>query len=425
MDPPAEPECSEMTNIGNFPGPHRYASFLRTSTRFNAFQEKLSMLMLNDDLGRIIEEKSFNKISVRGDELVPQNILLKGIAKIGDRKAVMFVQNVGYCNYLDSRKHAFIIGELLKLATKLKIPIIGITDYGPAYGFPTIFTHANSEPMLKAKYDGQAQVPFMWLHIGNPTNLTIPSIVADFIFTAGSINGPILFNQRVSHGFFMHHLAALGFMRALFSYIPNNNLKPAILYYFPPNQQPEPTDIPERDMIPFIESMADYNAFIPLMIQHSPQLLVGFIRLEGRVVGVLSKNWIGFSLSLDHDMSIKGSQFIRYCNTFQVPLMVILEKPFSTAEMNITMNFLSDLVEPTTNMLNCFKQATTLKLTLLLSGQCDYNVSTELLGKRVLCWSHETELRPKIQTFLKATGGTLIQVTRQETLSKVMHYFSN
>src|SRR6266508_2558260 len=124
-------------------------------------------------------------------------------------------------------------------------------------------------------------------------------------------------------------------IRELLSYIPSNNLDD------PPRREPrEPGAgsedlnrfIPEEpnkpyDMGRLVRLVADGGEFFEVHAGFAKNILVGFIRLAGRSVGVVANQPMHLAGVLDIDASVKGARFVRFCDAFNVPLLVFLDVP--------------------------------------------------------------------------------------------------
>ena len=129
--------------------------------------------------------------------------------------------------------------------------------------------------------------------------------------------------------------AVLAGIRELLSYLPANNLDD------PPAREPrEPPDdgatldefIPEEpnkpyDMAGLVRKVADDGIFFEVHAGFARNILVGFIRLAGRSVGVVANQPLYLAGVLDIDASVKGARFVRFCDAFNIPLLVFEDVP--------------------------------------------------------------------------------------------------
>ncbi|HEX3295751.1 MAG TPA: carboxyl transferase domain-containing protein, partial [Nocardioides sp.] len=129
--------------------------------------------------------------------------------------------------------------------------------------------------------------------------------------------------------------AVLAGIRELLSYLPSNNLDD------PPRAEAvEPTAagadldgfIPEEpdrpyDMAGLIRNVADGGMFLEVQPAFARNILCGFIRLDGRSVAVVANQPMHLAGVLDIDASVKAARFVRFCDAFNVPLLVFEDVP--------------------------------------------------------------------------------------------------
>jgi acetyl-CoA carboxylase carboxyltransferase component len=129
---------------------------------------------------------------------------------------------------------------------------------------------------------------------------------------------------------------ALALVRQLLSYLPLNNADDPP--YLPSNDPPDRTDdeldqlVPEDaaqgyDMCEVIRRVVDDEAFLQVHQDYAPNLIVGFARLEGNVVGLVAQQPAVLAGVLDINSSDKGARFIRFCDAFNIPLVTLADTP--------------------------------------------------------------------------------------------------
>ncbi|MBI2243506.1 MAG: acyl-CoA carboxylase subunit beta [Nocardioides sp.] len=131
---------------------------------------------------------------------------------------------------------------------------------------------------------------------------------------------------------------AIEYVKALLSYLPQNNLDevPA----FDEAAEPEFTDldrsldtiIPDSpnqpyDMHEVIQAALDDQEFLEVQELFAPNIIVGFGRVEGRSVGVVANQPMQFAGTLDIDASEKAARFVRFCDAFNIPVLTFVDVP--------------------------------------------------------------------------------------------------
>ncbi len=125
-------------------------------------------------------------------------------------------------------------------------------------------------------------------------------------------------------------------VRQLLSYLPSNNLTPPP--YMVPGDDPQRLTpeleeiVPENPQRPYdvhavIECIADDGEFFEVHSEYAHNLLVGFARLDGYPVGIVANQPDHLAGVLDIDASDKGARFIRFCDSFHIPLVTLVDTP--------------------------------------------------------------------------------------------------
>ncbi|MCX5908070.1 MAG: methylmalonyl-CoA carboxyltransferase, partial [Deltaproteobacteria bacterium] len=130
--------------------------------------------------------------------------------------------------------------------------------------------------------------------------------------------------------------ACLDLIKKLLSYLPASNRQkaPAIdtgddpgrlcekLTYFVP-ADPKKT----YDMRVVIKEVLDRGEFLEVLPRYAQNMIIGFGRLAGRSVGVVANNPKAVAGAIDINAADKGSRFIRFCDAFNIPLMMFVDVP--------------------------------------------------------------------------------------------------
>ncbi len=152
------------------------------------------------------------------------------------------------------------------------------------------------------------------------------------------LGGALTHNARTG----VAHLAAedeehcLELIRALLSYLPQNNLDEA-----PRMESDDPADRQDEDLDEIVPSessgsysmheviarVVDHGQFLEIMPYWAQNLVVGFARLGGRSVGIVANEPAPGGGALDNDASVKGARFVRFCDAFNIPLIVLEDVP--------------------------------------------------------------------------------------------------
>ena len=125
-------------------------------------------------------------------------------------------------------------------------------------------------------------------------------------------------------------------IRRLLSYLPQNNVED------PP--QVEPWDDPDRrdeelqdavppeprkpyDMVDAIDRVVDQGSFFEVQEGFAQNIVIGFARLDGRSVGIVANQPRVNAGTLNVDASMKASRFVRFCDSFNIPILTFVDVP--------------------------------------------------------------------------------------------------
>jgi propionyl-CoA carboxylase beta chain len=131
---------------------------------------------------------------------------------------------------------------------------------------------------------------------------------------------------------------ALEYVKALLSYLPQNNLDEPVVYDEPADTEFSDLDrtldtlIPDSpnqpyDMHTVIEAVLDDEEFLEIQALFAPNIVVGFGRVEGRPVGVVANQPLQLAGTLDIDASEKAARFVRTCDAFNLPVLTFVDVP--------------------------------------------------------------------------------------------------
>jgi propionyl-CoA carboxylase beta chain len=140
-----------------------------------------------------------------------------------------------------------------------------------------------------------------------------------------------------------HYMAAdeedaLDYVKALLSYLPQNNLDDPPVFEIEEALEVTADDraldtlIPDSPNQPYdihvvIKAVLDDGEFLEVHPLFAPNIVVGFGRVEGRSVGVVGNQPMQFAGTLDIDASEKAARFVRTCDAFNIPVLTFVDVP--------------------------------------------------------------------------------------------------
>ncbi len=313
-----------------------------------------------EEVGELVTHRStdfgMEKQLIYGDGVVT------GYGTINSRLVYVFAQDFTVFGGALSETHAEKICKIMDLALKVGAPVIGLNDSGGARiqegvrslgGYADIFYRnvwsSGVIPQISAIMGpcagGAVYSPAM-------TDFTIMVEKTSYMFVTGPNVVKTVTNEEVSSedlgGAHTHstksgvtHLTAsndvtcLLEIKKLLSYIPQNNREttPKLPYTLGDEIReelegivPEDTHKP-YDMKSVIAGICDRESFYEIHKDYAENIIVGFARLAGRSIGVIGNQPMSLAGVLDVDSSKKAARFTRFCDSFNIPLLVLVDVP--------------------------------------------------------------------------------------------------
>jgi len=290
---------------------------------------------------------------------IPGDGVVAGTAEIGGRPVHVFAQDRYVLGGSLGEAHADRIAETIARANKGGTPVVGINDSGGARIQEGVASLDGYGRVFSANVAASGRVPQISVILGacaggavySPAlmDLTIMSDAGTMFLTgprivravtgedvdARSLGGPEVHGARTgsAHLVAADDAAALDLVRDLLSYLPSAAWAPLPTVAplapehddpgaFVPREARDPYDV--RDVI---AGIVDAGSFLELQRAWARNLVVGFARMEGSTVGVIANQPAWLAGVLDATASEKGARFVRFCDAFGIPLVVLVDVP--------------------------------------------------------------------------------------------------
>ncbi len=286
-----------------------------------------------------------------------------GHGLVNGRNVYAFAQDFTVFGGSLSEANAGKITRLMDLAMDSGAPIVGLCDSGGARiqegvtslgGYAEIFLRntlaSGVIPQISAimgpSAGGAVYSPALtdFIFMVNKTShmfITGPKVIKKVTHedvTFEELGGALTHNTKsgVAHFIAQDDEECIGMIAELLSYLPQNNLEDPP--YATPTDDPgrmEPAlgeIVPEDpgtpyDMREIIHLVVDDGAFFEVHHLWSKNIVVGFARLNGHVVGIVANQPMHLAGVLDIDSSNKGARFVRFCDAFNIPLVTFEDVP--------------------------------------------------------------------------------------------------
>ena len=336
-------------------------------------QHKKGKLTARERLAILLDEGTFEEMDMlvqhRSSDfgLDKQRYLgdgvVTGTGKINGRLVCVFSQDFTVFGGSLSEAHAEKICKIMDLAMKIGCPVIGLNDSGGARiqegvvslgGYADIFLRntlaSGVVPQISAVMGpcagGAVYSPAITdfvLMVKNTSYMFVtgPNVVKTVTHesvTSEELGGAMTHATKsgVAHFACENEVECLLAIRTLLGYIPSNNLdEPAVVKSGDDeNRKVKELDsiVPENpnkpyDMRAVITRVVDEGAFVEVHKHFAENIIVGFARLGGRSVGIVANQPAVLAGVLDIDSSRKGARFVRFCDAFNIPLVVFEDVP--------------------------------------------------------------------------------------------------
>jgi propionyl-CoA carboxylase beta chain len=139
----------------------------------------------------------------------------------------------------------------------------------------------------------------------------------------------------VAHRTAPNDAACLDDVRKLLSFLPQNNREKPPSVPFEPGEEwsdaltglvPDNPNQP-YDMKAVIEGIIDPDTFFEIHRDFADNMITGFARLGGKSLGIIANQPLSLAGVLDSDSSRKAARFTRFCDGFNIPLLVLVDVP--------------------------------------------------------------------------------------------------
>ena len=312
------------------------------------------------EIGKFVTHRAtdfgLDKQKVLGDGVVT------GYGKVNGRLVYVFSQDFTVFGGSLSETYAEKIVKIMDLAMQNGAPIIGLNDSGGARiqegvvslgGYADIFYRntlasgvipqisAIMGPCAGGAVYSPAITDFIMM-VENTSYMFVtgPNVVKTVTqedVTAEELGGASTHSTKsgVTHFSCANEVECIKNIKKLLSYIPQNcEETPEMLPYEEGNEIRMGLDeiIPTNPNQPYdikevIEHIVDEGDFFEVHKNYAENIVVGFARLGGRSIGIVANQPASLAGVLDNDASVKGARFVRFCDCYNIPLLVLEDVP--------------------------------------------------------------------------------------------------
>lgn len=330
---------------------------LTARERINYLLDKGSFIEVNAFVESRINDFGLEKKRVPGDGVVT------GYGRIDGRLVFIASEDFTVIGGTLGEYHSLKICKIQDMALETKAPFISINDSGGARIEEGICSLSGYSGIFLRNTQASGVIPQIAVIMGPCSGGSCYSpAICDFIFMVKNtstmfITGPKVVKtviheestieelggaevhsdiSGVAHFTYDNERECLMGVRKLFTYLPDNNEQsPAVMPFshwerdasgelmkVVPDNKRKPYDVKE-----VIRRIVDRESFFEIQERFAKNIVIGFARMGGEVVGMIANQPCVLSGALDVDASDKMARFIRFCDCFRIPLITLIDVP--------------------------------------------------------------------------------------------------
>ncbi len=337
-----------------------------------AKQHEKKKLTARERVAYVLDEGSFEEIGIlvthrttdfeMDKEIYYGDGVVTGYGTIEGRLVYIYAQDFTVFGGALSETHAEKICKIMDMAVKIGAPIIGLNDSGGARiqegvrslgGYADIF-HRNVQASGVIPQISAIMGPCAGGAVYSPamTDFTLMVEETSYMFVTGPNVVKTVTNEEVTseelggasthstksgvaHVTSSNDVECLEDVKKLLSYLPQSNAEyPHKLPYSTDEEVREQLSnvIPDNpnkpyDMHEVIGGIIDEDSFYEIHKDYAENIIVGFARLGGRSIGIVANQPMFLAGVLDVNSSKKAARFTRFCDCFNIPLLVLVDVP--------------------------------------------------------------------------------------------------
>lgn len=335
-------------------------------------QHQKKKLTARERVSYLLDEGSFEEMGIlvthrttdfgMDKEIYFGDGVITGYGTVDGRLVYVYAQDFTVFGGALSETHAEKICKVMDLAMKVGAPIIGLNDSGGARiqegvkslgGYADIFYRnvqasgvipqisAIMGPCAGGAVYSPAMTDFTLMVEGTSymfvTGPNVVKTVTNEEVTSEELGGASTHATKsgVAHKTSPNDIACLEDVKKLLSYLPQSNKETPkklphsfndeirdVLSDIVPDSPNKPYDMHE-----VINGITDKESFYEIHKDYAENIIVGFARLGGRSIGIIANQPMFLAGVLGVKSSIKAARFTRFCDCFNIPLLVLVDVP--------------------------------------------------------------------------------------------------
>nr|WP_199158193.1 acyl-CoA carboxylase subunit beta [Pedobacter sp. ASV2] len=288
--------------------------------------------------------------------------VITGYGTVNGRLTYVFSQDFTVFGGSLSETHAEKICKLMEMAMKNGAPLIGLNDSGGARIQEGVVSLGGYADIFYRNVQASGVIPQLSAIMGPCAGGAVYSpAITDFILMVENtsymfVTGPNVVKtvtheevtseelgganthatkSGVTHFACANEIDAITHVKKLLSYMPQNCEEMAAILPYEAGDESRPalnTFMPQNASQPYdirevISAVADTDSFLEVHKDYAENIVVGFARLAGRSIGIVANQPAYLAGVLDSNSSTKAARFVRFCDCFNIPLLVFEDVP--------------------------------------------------------------------------------------------------
>jgi propionyl-CoA carboxylase beta chain len=336
-------------------------------------QHEKGKLTARERIEIFVDEGTFDEIDMfvehRAHDFGLDNIkypgdgVITGFAKVNGKPVAIFSQDFTVFGGSLSETHAAKIVKIINLAMKTGIPVIGLNDSGGARIQEGVNSLGGYADIFLLNTLASGVIPQISVILGPCAGGAVYSpAITDFVFMVRNssymfVTGPNVVKtvthedvsfedlggaethaakSGVAHFIYDNEIETLLNVRRLMGYLPLNFMdKPADTSFNSNDIFPDErldNIIPENPNKPYnmkevINLIVDGQDFFEVHLNYAENIITGFGRVGGMAIGIVANQPEVLAGVLDINASVKGARFVRFCDAFNIPILVLVDVP--------------------------------------------------------------------------------------------------
>ncbi|MDP2303870.1 MAG: acyl-CoA carboxylase subunit beta [Ignavibacteria bacterium] len=336
-------------------------------------QHDKGKLFARERIELLVDEGSFEEIDVfvkhRSKDFgldkvhYPGDGVITGFAKINGKPIAIFSQDFTILGGSLSEANAEKICKIMRTAMKIGVPVIGLNDSGGARIQEGVVSLGGYADIFLLNTLASGVIPQISVILGPCAGGAVYSpAITDFVFMVKNtsymfVTGPnvvktvthedVTFEDLggaethasksgVAHFICENEVETLMQVRKLLDYLPQNFMDKPEDFPFDQTKSDERIKLNEiipdnsnkpYDMREIISQLVDDGEFLEIHEHYAENILTGFAHLGGISIGIIANQPAVLAGVLDINASVKGARFVRFCDAFNIPILVLEDVP--------------------------------------------------------------------------------------------------